>query len=252
MTENLDQGVTTLAGAAPDPGAMHLLELVIDTPDVESYLGEVVRMAEELSEGIAGVGVTVRRDGHLLSVATSNGLAAGVDEVQYGLGTGPCLDSLRTGAVVSVPDMSAETRWETYPAHAVARGVRSSLSLPMTIGGLPAAALNTYGAEPGLFDGELADHLGAFARQARLALVLAMRQAEQRSTVEQLHTAMQTRSLIDQALGILMARNRSTSDEAFAALRAASQSSNRKIVDIAAELIEATSGRPPQPGRFER
>lgn len=232
--------------------AADLLELVIDSPDVESSLAEVVRRAAELSPAIAGVGVTVRRHGHLFSVATSNALAAAVDEVQYGLDTGPCLDSLRYGEVVPVPDMAAETRWDTYPAHAVARGVRSSLSLPMTISGVPAAALNTYGAEPNLLVGELAEQLGAFARQAQLALVVAMRQAEQRSTVEQLHTAMQTRSLIDQALGILMARNRSTADDAFAALRAASQSSNRKIVDIAAELIEATSGQPPKPGRFER
>src|SRR5918994_5119839 len=72
------------AGESP-PGAMELLQLVMSTADVESYLHEVAVMADDLDPAIGGVGMTLRRDGRVLSVATSNLLAASVDEVQYGM-----------------------------------------------------------------------------------------------------------------------------------------------------------------------
>ncbi|WP_298459005.1 GAF and ANTAR domain-containing protein [uncultured Cellulomonas sp.] len=242
------------AGADPAvlrPGAMELLQLVMSTPGVEAYLDEVAAMAQGVSPAIAGVGVTLRRHGQVLSVATSNALAGSVDEVQYGMDTGPCLETLRTGHVVHVPEVTEESRWGGYPDHALSRGVRSSLSLPLRVGGTTVGALNVYAVQPRSFTAELAEQLSTFAAQAQVALALALRSTEQSDAVEQLHAAMQSRSVIDQALGILMARQQCTADEAFAVLRAGSQSRNRKIADIAAEIITATTGHAPRPGRFE-
>jgi len=236
---------------APQPGAMELLHLVMSTPDVESYLHDLAVMAGDVSPVIAGVGVTLQRDGQVLSVATSNALAASVDEVQYGLDTGPCLESLRTGTLVDVPDVARETRWDGYPDHALSRGVRSSLSVPLGVAGQTVGALNAYGAEPDIFTADLANQIRTFAAQAEVALALALRSAEQSDAVQQLHAAMQSRSVIDQALGILMARQQCTADDAFAVLRAGSQSRNRKVSDIAADIITSTTGHAPLPGRFE-
>lgn len=230
---------------------MQLLQLVMSTSDMESYLGEVAVMAGDVSPVIAGVGVTLRRDGHVLSVATSNAVAASVDEVQYGMDTGPCLEALRTQKLVSVPDVARETRWGGYPDHALSRGVRSSLSVPLNVAGKTVGALNAYGSEPDVFTGDLSEQMLTFAAQAEVALAVALRNAEQSEAVAQLHTAMQSRSVIDQALGILMARQQCTAEEAFAVLRAGSQSRNRKLADIAADIITSTTGHAPRPGRFE-
>lgn len=230
---------------------MELLQMVMSTPDVESYLAQVALMVDDVSPVIAGVGVTVRRHGQVLSVATSNALAASVDEVQYGMDTGPCLQSLRTGELVSVPDVARETRWDRYPDHALSRGVLSSLSVPLDVAGKTVGVVNAYASQPESFTADLSDRVRTFAAQAQVALALALRSAEQSDAVHQLHTAMQSRSLIDQALGILMARQRCTADEAFAVLRAGSQSRNRKLADIAADIITSTTGHAPRPGRFE-
>jgi GAF domain-containing protein len=228
-----------------------LLQLVLGTRTVEDSMDEIVRLAADLSPALAGCGITLRRDGHDLSVATSNALAAAVDEVQYGMNTGPCLETIDIGEIVSVPDLVTDDRWNGYPEHALAHGVRSSLSIPLKVSGRTVGALNSYGAEPEMFDRDLTDRLVQFAERAGHALALTLRNAQQADVVEQLHRAMQSRSVIDQALGIIMARQRCTSEEAFAVLRAASQSRNRKVADIAADLITATTGSPPREGRFD-
>jgi GAF domain-containing protein len=228
-----------------------LLELVLSTHTVEEYLHGIAVLAGDLDAGIAGCGVTVGRDGNVLSVATSNQLASAVDEVQYGLNTGPCLEALRTGEIVVVVDMVEDDRWDGYPDHALSHGVRSSFSVPLAVAGRTIGALNAYGTEADLFTDALRTRLLDFRTQAEGAIALALRNAEQNELMDQLHTAMQSRSIIDQALGILMGRQKCTAAEAFAILRAASQSRNRKIAVIAAEIITATTGKEPQPGRFD-
>lgn len=238
-------------GRVADARTATLLDLVLRTTTVEDHLAEVARMGGALSEEIGGCGITLQRRGEVYSVATSNPLAASADELQYGEGAGPCLETLSSGDVVVVSDYLVEDRWDRYPAHALAHGVRSSLSAPLTVAGRTVGALNVYGLAPALFEGSLKDRLLDFATQAQAALALALRHAEQAEVVEQLHSAMQSRSVIDQALGILMARQACSAGEAFAVLRKASQARNRKVADIAADLITAATGTAPQPGRFD-
>ncbi|MFC7574969.1 GAF domain-containing protein [Klenkia terrae] len=83
-----------------------------------------------------------------LTIASAGELARLGDAQQYELGVGPCLESMREGVVVAVPDMVAERRWGGYPARAVAAGVRATLSLPLPGGETP-GALNLYARTPG-------------------------------------------------------------------------------------------------------
>jgi len=89
--------------------------------------------------------------------------------------------------------------------------------------------------------------------QATTALVLVLRNADQAQQSVQLEQALSSRTVIDQAIGILMAQQQGTAEEAFALLRAHSQNTNRKLRDVAADLITRVSGRAPAPGRrFDR
>jgi GAF domain-containing protein len=224
-----------------------LLGVLIDAPNVEAFLDQVVRLAADVITPAAACGMTMRRDGHPFTVSNSDDLAAQVDEIQYGADEGPCLDALRTGTVVEVEDLNRDHRWPGYRPHAVVHGVASSLSLPLALNGHTVAALNLYAKHPAAFRNPARQHAEAFAAQSTAALTLVLRQAGQSELHAQLTEAMSSRSIIDQALGILMGQQRCTATAAFDLLRQASQHRNRKLRDIAADIITNVTGHPPQP-----
>jgi GAF domain-containing protein len=144
--------------------------------------------------------------------------------------------------------MRAEVRWPSYVVRAIEVGVRSSLSLPLQVGDEVIGALNLYSRQPEAFDERLRQNLGIFVTQAAAALTMVLRQARQDQVSAQLEQALASRTTIDQAIGVLMAQQRCTADEAFALLRAHSQRNNRKIRDIAADIVERVAGAPPTDG----
>jgi GAF domain-containing protein len=128
-------------------------------------------------------------------------------------------------------------------AAAVAHGVASSLSLPLAVGGRSVGALNLYSdVERGLES--VVDDLGTiFASQVAVAISAATIQDRTRTLVAELEEALRTRQMIGQAQGILMATHRITSENAFTMLRESSQHSNRKLRDIANDVV-ATGALP--------
>ncbi|MGI8676526.1 MAG: GAF and ANTAR domain-containing protein [Nocardioidaceae bacterium] len=220
--------------------------LVLSTQNMEAFVDEVARLAATVIDPPASAGVMVRRDDAPVTAAASDALASRVDETQYEVGDGPCMETLRTGVVVEVKDQSADERWGSYAPRAVEHGVRSSLSLPLLVQGEPAGALNIYsGQRAGAFDGPQRKRAELFAAQASMALTLMIRQVAQAEVRRQLEQALTSRSVIDQALGILMGRERCSSEEAFALLRRHSQDTNRKLRDVAAELVTRVTGQAP-------
>jgi GAF domain-containing protein len=235
-----------------DPAALtsayrQLFGVLVESPNVDAFLDEVVRLAAEVVTPAAAGGITVRRDGRPFTVSSSDDLAAQVDETQYGADEGPCLDTLRTGIVNQVDDLSREERWDRYRPRAIAHGVVSSLSLPLAVDGHTVAALNLYSDQPAAFSGPVRQHAEAFAAQCGAALALALRQTHQAQVQQQLGEAMATRSIIDQAIGILMGQQRCNATTAFDLLRQASQHRNRKLRNIATDIITNVTGEPPHP-----
>lgn len=224
-----------------------LFELLVDTPPMDGFLQKAVRLAADVIVPAAAGSLTIRRDHRPVTVATSDPLAATVDEIQYGADEGPCLEALRTGRIIQVDDLAAETRWDGYRPHAVAHGVVSSLSLPLAVGPRTLGALNLYGTTHEAFAGSPRRYAEAFAGQCAAALSVTLRQADQADLQAQLTEAMASRSVIDQALGILMGQQRCTADEAFELLRRASQHRNRKLRDVAADVVAGVTGRPARP-----
>ena len=225
-----------------------LQSLLLTAQGIDEFLTEVAKLAAGVVKPSASCGITIRRHGQPLTVASSDSRAEQVDEVQYGAGTGPCLESLKSGAIIDVPDLTADARWADYRHHALAQGVRSSVSIPLSIDGSTVGALNLYSSEPHAFDQAARQHAESFATQAATALTLALRNVAQAEDTAQLEQALTSRTVIDQALGILMAQQHCTADQAFALLRAHSQNNNRKVRDVAADLITRVSGQLPGPG----
>lgn len=222
-----------------------LQSLVLSTEQVADFLDDLAKLAAQVVDPPASCGITVRHDNEPFTVAASDELAARLDEVQYGTGDGPCLQAMRTGERVIVSDLETETRWDGYPAHALALGVRSSLSMPLIVSGESIGALNLYGHEPDVFLGSRGAHPELFAAQAASALALVLRDIRQRTVSDQLEQALASRTVIDQAIGLLMGQQRCNAVVAFALLRARSQHSNRKLRDVAADIIARYSGAAP-------
>lgn len=243
----------TLNGS--DPTAIsqvpELAQLLLATPTVDEFLHQLAGAAAEFVTPTASCGITLRYDRHPMTVAHSDALAKSLDEVQYGREEGPCLEAMDTHAVVLVADFVDEDRWDGYPRFALANGVRSSLSLPLSADGDAVGALNLYGIHPHTFDDEATiGHAVLFAAQASAVLGVVLGQARQVQLTQQLRTAMRSRSVIDQAIGILMGQEQCGATDAFGLLRTASQHRNRKLRDIAADVITSTTGSPPEPSRF--
>ncbi|MCW2736031.1 GAF and ANTAR domain-containing protein [Nocardioides sp.] len=246
------------AHAPRDPIAFHdalgeLQSLVLSVPEVESFLDEVAGLAASAFGDHVACGITTRYDSHPVTTAASDDRAAIVDERQYGAGHGPCLEAMRTGLVVDVPDQEADQRWGAYRLAALGLGVRCSVSLPLIVDTESVGALNLYDFQrAGSFDGDARLRAEVFAAQASTALTLALRFNDQAERSRQLVEALYARSMIDQAVGILMAQQSCDARTAFTLLRARSQSANRKLRLVAADVIEHATGLPPSgPTPFE-
>ncbi|MFB8749094.1 GAF and ANTAR domain-containing protein [Streptomyces parvulus] len=223
-----------------------VLDWLLETQTLEDFLQSLADAALDLSEGV-GAGVTLERDRRPLTVVSAGTAASKLDEKQYGQDDGPCLEAARTGDEVLVADMLRENRWGDYPAYAVACEVRSSISLPIAARGHTAGALNLYASPPHAFASIDLGGLRALAAQAAGAIALAQRMADTREFAEQMRMAMESRSVIDQALGVIMGQRECTADEAFAILRSVSQNSNTKLRDLCTRLLTDLTGQAPQP-----
>src|SRR3954468_17330747 len=156
-----------------------LQALTLSSARVGDFLSELAALAPQLGRQPLSASVTLRGEHDPFTVASSDEFANQVDEVQYDQGEGPCLEALRTGREIYVPELPVDTRWSRYREHAVASGVRSSLSLPLSVSEQTIGALNVYCKQPEAFDERLRQSFGIFAAQAAAGLTMVLRQARQ-------------------------------------------------------------------------
>ena len=214
--------------------------------DLRYVLARIAELAKAAIPGAAEVSVTLVTDEAAGTPAFTGQLALDMDESQYDDEAGPCLDAAREQRVVSVPDIRAENRWPGFSEAAARTGVGSSLSVGIPVIEQLNGALNLYSREAAAFDDEAVELAGAFANYAAVALANAHLYETTSALATQLSLAMESRSVIEQAKGVLIAQQGVTADEAFAILSRASQTSNRKLRDLARAIVEG-SRRPSEP-----
>jgi GAF domain-containing protein len=222
-----------------------LHELHFTTEGLDRFLEELTVLAADVVDGDTSGGVTVIRDERTATVAASDKRTQKLDDIQYGNGDGPCLECARSGEPIAVRELTDDERWPKFREQALDHGMRSSLSLPLELGSEADGALNLYVFERHAFDEAERAVLSQFCDEASRAISLALRHNELSQQNDHLHTAMASRRLIDQAIGIIMAQNRCSADDAFGILRQASQNRNIKVRDLAATIIRNISGNEP-------
>jgi len=166
--------------AASNPAAAHseLQDPLFDRPEVVGFLQQLAALSAALAPRTS-CGVTLRRDDQAATVASSDEFAVLLGQIQYGRGQGPCLQALRTGERVKVPDLATDDRWSEYRLHALAAGVRSSVSLPLTVNDATVGAVSLYSRVRNSFRKKDIRRAEALTLQAATALSLLLRCARQ-------------------------------------------------------------------------
>ncbi|MEU5140753.1 GAF and ANTAR domain-containing protein [Streptomyces sp. NPDC021139] len=224
-----------------DPSTQTLDHALARTQGLDTLLRDLTDRAVQQVPGADACSVTVRRADRLLTLAGSTGLPSGLDLRQYENGSGPCVDAAETGSAQYSPDLATETRWPAYTEYALATGVRCVLALPLAVEGETGAALNLYGLGADSLAQAL-DAAHAFAELAADAVNEALRIERERASAADVRTALLSRSVIDQAVGMLMARERIDAHRAMERLRRASQHRNVKLRDLCAEVVARATG----------
>jgi GAF domain-containing protein len=209
-------------------------------------LGEITAIATPGIPGAESTSITLIRGDRGFTVAHDGEMALAADELQYQEDAGPCLDAGRGGVVLRVDEMRTEPRWPAYTARVIETGVRSSLSVPLPYQGTSIGALNMYSGEAAAFASPESLEAGLELAEA-IAIAVANADAHAQLTEQTRHMrlAMDSRAVIEQAKGVLMAQRHIDSDQAFEALRDASQRYNRKLRDISEGIVASTQeGRP--------
>jgi hypothetical protein len=224
-----------------DPSTQTLDHALARAQGLDTLLRDLTDRAVQQVPGADACSVTVRRADRLMTLAGSTGLPSGLDLRQYENGSGPCVDAAETDSAQYSPDLASETRWPPYTEYALAAGVRCVLALPLAVEGETGAALNLYGTQPDSLAQGL-DAAGAFAERAAEAVNEALRIERERASAADVRTALLSRSVIDQAVGMLMARERIDAHRAMERLRRVSQDRNVKLRDLCAQVVARASG----------
>jgi len=210
-------------------------EAVLQMPSAAQLLDSAASLVA-MSVPCTFATVVAPAGGVLDAIAASDPSGLRFERLQIHVGEGPSLDAATDGIALSVDDLTTETRWTRVVPAAIAAGVRSVLSV--AIGGGTGAALSLYAGEPGAFGHNASAHARRFAHHIRLVLGTMELHEQDVAIVEQLRVGLESRTVIGQAQGIVMERERITAEAAFEILRTASQHTNVKLREIATRVVE--------------
>ncbi|MET0448129.1 MAG: GAF and ANTAR domain-containing protein [Aeromicrobium sp.] len=216
---------------SPDQAFARLAIELSQTTTVNQTAAQIVAFAMK-TVGTQYAGITmIRGRGAFETVGPSAPVILEADRRQYELNEGPCVEASTTSETVISSDLATDERWPTWGPEAVDLGFRSILSAELHAGGRRIGAINLYGADVRQFSREDADVAQLFAKHAAAALAAV-------SLREGLQNAIDSRTIVGQAQGVLMERFGVDADRAFSILRRYSQDGNRKLTDVARSLVE--------------
>lgn len=199
---------------------------------VQHTLDRIVELAVHTLPGCDHAGITLLTPKGIRTPAATSRFVGDADALQHETGQGPCMDAARQHEIdmFRVHDMSHEVdRWPRFAPRALEVGVGSMLSFRLFTNADTLGALNMYSKRIRAFGTEDEENGWLFASHAAVALAAAQHAAH-------LQTAMETRTRIGEAIGILVERHHLTSDAAFATLTKASQDHNIKLRDLAERI----------------
>lgn len=213
-------------------------DLRFDEHDLDAILGHVGQLGVQALAGWDAAATSLVRKNKLATFGCTDERISAVDQFQYDQERGPCVDALQQGEIKYFDGDEVEPKWRQFADVAADNGVSSVVSFPLRLDDQAIGALNFYsGEKSALREGQREEGL-VFAAQAAVAISNAQAFADSSAQLEQLGEAIETRTMIGQATGLLMAQDGLTSEEAFQKLVKVSQNANIKLRDIARRYVE--------------
>lgn len=228
--EDVAAAVTGLAG------------LVADVEELDSVLTEIAHFALASIPGAEGVGVTLIHPGDdptaVLAWAVTAPFVREIDHLQYDIcQEGPCLTAMNTHRPLISGSVGNDARWPRFGGRVARQNVHSAMALPLVVRGTVVGALNVYAHPRDAFTENDLRLGGRFAIPAAVTVHTVQTLRAARTYAAQLETALHSRAIIDQAIGILRSRSGDTAVEAFHRLRFISQSENVKVSVVAERMV---------------
>ena len=237
-----DTDDANLDGRTVTPGLseslMALGQFVLSEQSLAESLQRVAELSLRAVYGADGAGVTWVVAGKPTTVIAAGDFVRRIDEIQYTLGEGPCLEAHATQQVVLSEDLEQDTRWPRFTPAALGHGLRGLVAVPLSVRGIHLGALNVYALQAWVLDEAAVETAELFAEQASIVLANADAFTRAQETAASLGEALTSRAVIDMAKGIIMAREGCDPDTAFNRLKVLSQASQRKLRDIAQTLVD--------------
>ncbi len=209
--------------------------------DLDHLIAQVTKTLDASGAGILLEG----RNGELAHVSSSGAMVADVERVQEREHTGACYEAYETNQVITVDDLQAEQRWPAYTRRALDVGLRSVCGVPLNARGRTIGVLNVYRSEPSQWTRDEIDACEILGALGAAYILSAKQLLAQGDLAQQLQTALDSRVVIEQAKGILMARTSIDATTAFELLRESSRDGNRKLRDTAQDIVDSEQTDPP-------
>ena len=174
------------------------------------------------------------------SLCTSNEVSQLIEELQYTLGEGPCVDAHQQGRVVAEPDLAEPVtgRWLAFSPPALQAGVRAVFGFPLRVGTVRLGALNLYRTRPGPLDADQHANALVIADVVARWVLEAQAGAPSDTVAEQLEISADFHFVVHNAAGIVSVQQGISVTEALIRLRAFAFSSDRLLADVAQDVVE--------------
>lgn len=209
--------------------------------DLEDTAEAVVALAMNTVEcDFAGLTVFAGKN-RLVTLAPSDPIVEQADQLQYDLQEGPCVMAAWEEDTFVSNDLSCDARWPNWGPKATALGMSSLLATRLANGDRTIGALNLYSTQRREFTTEDRDFARVFASHAG-SIILTARE------LQNLRVALDARTLIGQAQGILMERFQIDAARSFSLLRRYSQAKNLKLRRVAEGVIASRELPPTRVG----
>ncbi len=224
----------------------HVQALIAAEPtrphDAIGIVGELHRLCGAAARSLAasGAGVSVMTEQGVRSVAAASDEACGlIDELQFTLGEGPCIDAFASRSPVLEADLAERgaERWPIYTPAAHEHGVRAAFAFPLQIGAARLGVLDVYRRQPGSLTADEVTTALTFADAATTMLLDGQEKAPPGTAAAGLDEALDYHVELYQAQGMVMVQLGISLAQALAVLRAHCFSHDRHLAEVAKDIV---------------
>ncbi|MEX2627249.1 MAG: GAF and ANTAR domain-containing protein [Ilumatobacteraceae bacterium] len=214
---------------------------LLEPYDLAELLHRVTEHAVRVTQGV-GAGIMLWNGSDLEFAAASSDAVTAAERFQGRVEEGVCHDAFTTNRTLVVDDLGATDQWPNYTTRARELGFEAVIGVPLNVHRTTIGVLNVYRDTPRAWSHQDIESCEILAAMAAGYVLYASALQNQTQLSGQLQHALESRAVIEQAKGVLMAREQIDGETAFKRLREASMNANRRLRDIAHEIVAAASG----------